>query len=64
VQVAVVLVIMVADPSLVEQQVVQAEEDQVTLLTLEMVWMEQLTQAEAEVVAQVTKVLAEMVVQV
>jgi hypothetical protein len=50
----VVLVIMVADLSQVEQQVVQAEEDQVTLLTLEMAWMEQLTQAEAVAEALVT----------
>jgi hypothetical protein len=49
----VVLVIMVADLSLVVQQVEQVEEDQVTLLTLEMVWMEHLALAEAEVAARV-----------
>jgi hypothetical protein len=53
VQEAVALVIMVADLSLVAEQVVQAEEDQVTLLTLEVVWMEHLALAEAEVAARV-----------
>jgi hypothetical protein len=54
VQVAVAVVIMVADLFLAVEQVAQAEEDQVILVTLEVVWMEQLTQAVAVAVAQVT----------